>query len=187
MRKYNKLIALLLAVVMAAVLIGCGGGSGGNEPTTQATPGPADNTGNQVDTPPEIVDAAPLDFGGRNFKLGNWWEDNDAEEGPPANLREEEFREYRDYIFDKHNFTWRTFNIGGWGDAYMEMFVTATMSGDHPCDLYIMAANWAFTLMNQGLLFDFNTLDNFDINDPLWNTSTMRLFTRDDGSVYAIA
>jgi len=178
MRKYKKLLALLLTVVMTAGLIGCGGGNGTTDSEPQATP--ADTGKQTVDSTPGVASEPVRNLHGMEIIVSRWWD-------PPSfinNLRQEEWNEYLEEIFTKHNFTWTDINLTGWG-AYLELFTTSTMAQDPAADLYIMSPAWATQLMNQGMLLPLNTLESIDVFSSKFNQAVIEAFTK-DGNVYAL-
>ena len=201
-KNVKKWIVLIAAFAMAfGIMASCrrsdnegtsGGAANQGAQTTTPTPTQADQGGTQTEdtqtdtSASDDIAATPLrDFNGRAFSIGDWWTNNDAEEEPPTTLREEQWRDYRDDVFDRYNFTMRQMSVGGWGE-HMELYTTSVMAGDPVADIFIMSTSWAAQLMSQGLLYPINTVESVNLNQAKWNSSISDLFTGPDGSVYGI-
>ena len=164
----KRLTALLLVMLLIVSMV-----AACNKDNNAQTPSPTENTGTGDGPGPVVPGGTFRDLGGLEIIVSDWWSDNEAVEGPALNLRDEEWREYRDMIFEEANFTLRRENIGGWGDSYMELFTTTAMANDWRADVYIMQADWAFNLMKQGLLYPLDTIDSLNLSDAKWNQAAM--------------
>ena len=186
--KHNamKWIAILVMVTMLMGLGACSAGKPAQEPvsvsTAQDTAVKSDNVETEASTASEKIPVK--DLGGMNIVVADWWTNNDAEEEPPANLREEELRNYRNDIFNTYNFTLKQKSICGWGD-YLETFTTSVMAQNPSADIFVMGSGWAMSLLSQGLLYPLNTLDSIDLHESKWNSTVTDIFTS-KGNAYVI-
>ena len=179
MRKSTKqTIAKVAALVLAAsALTACdtAGGTG-----TETTTAPADTTAaTEATTTEATTTEAPIptrDLGGIDIVVGNWWEGEPAE---PVTKLEQDTQAYRDMIQEQNNFTISVQNLTGWG-SYMEFYVTNTMAGDTPADVYIMDQQFVSQPLANNLMYDLATIESFDFSKPKWNEGIKQLMTKGD-------
>jgi ABC-type glycerol-3-phosphate transport system substrate-binding protein len=189
-----KMASLLLAVIMILGMAAACGGSATPSSTPATTAAATDAPAAEPEAPaaePEAPAAEPAaepeapaaeepnaaevaadkpNLEGREIIVADWWTDNEAVEGPPPNLREESWREYRDGILEEYNFKWTRQNIAAW-DNYLELFTTSVMAGEPAADIFIMSSPWAWQLQKQGLLYPLNTLESINLQDPKWTSA----------------
>lgn len=186
-KRIIKLMGFMLAVsMMIGMLAACGGGDKEEpvnaDPTAAPTEAPDVDDKDEATATPEPTEA-PKDLGGKTIVIGDWWTtDPDPE---PANQREEDTFAYRDEFMAKHNFTITRANLGTWTE-YQEIVQTSIMGGDPAADIFVMYNSFIAAPLQQGLLYQLDTLENLNFDDEKWNQVVRDMMTM-DGHTYGMA
>lgn len=202
----KKVLAASLATVMTVGLAACG-----NEPapTTGSDTPSSDTTSSAEQSTPEESSAEEstpeessseeevspyttltdengnvYDLGGMEIILRDWWT---GEPGEPANDFEEAREEYRDWIQETYNFTFKQQAISDWGSAPKDFVDYATTGGEENY-IFIIREDAATTAaIDTGLMYDLATLDCLDFSEAKWRgeAGVHTLMSRGD-SIYAM-
>lgn len=185
---FKKLLGLMLTVVMlVSLLTACGKSDDTVEtadPTTAPTTAPTDEAEEEEEpvatpTPTE----APKDLQGTTITIADWWTTDPNPE--PTNKREEDTQKYREEFMEKYNFTITRANLGTWQE-YQEVVVSSIMAGDPLADIFVMDQKFVAAPLQQGLLYQMDTLENFDFSEEKWNPQVKSMMTM-DGHIYGMA
>ena len=128
----------------------------------------------------------PIDLGGMEIVVRDWWSVGNP--GIPLNDYEEARQEYRDWIQETYNFTFKEQAISTWGDAPMD-FVDYVMSGGdyHNYVFALRSDDVTANAFHEGLMYDLASLDCLDFeHDPIFiRNGVDELYSRGD-SIYAM-
>lgn len=193
MKNYKKVIALLMAASMTASLAACGSktdgdtqssGGGDNKPSNDDK-AQTDNSGdnNSEEEKPgaytgiKDADGNPIDLGGMEIIIRDWWSDPDAV-GEPSNGYEEAQKAYRDWIQETYKFTIKEQAISGWDDVFTDLQDYVTTGGDENNYVFTMRLDGTlFQQMNSDLYYDLSTLDLIDMGGEKWDQTVRDLGT----------
>lgn len=168
------MLGLLLVLTM---VVGMFSACGKKNPDT-----PTDGDGVTPTTTEEPTPAEEArDLGGKTIQFANWWYTGPTD---PTTQKEEDTLAYREEIQQKYNFNWEEVNIGTWGE-YQEIMVTSVITGDPAADIFVMDQSFVGQPLQQGLLYDLNTLKSFDFSDEKWSSQITKLMSVGD-SVYGM-
>lgn len=181
----KKVIAASLATVMTVGLAACG-----NEPASSVGNDTPDNSTEQQSaqeqssdeqgTPEESSseeEVSPYtvltddngnvyDLGGMEIILRDWWSSGNPDD--PTNDYEEAREEYRDWIQETYNFTFKQQAISDWGSAPQDLVDYASAGGDENYLFIVREAAPTTAAIDKGLLYDLATLDCLDFSEAKW-------------------
>lgn len=202
----KKVIAASLATVMTVGLAACGNEpaptTGSDTPDTSSVqPSSEETTPSQQESTPEesSSEEEPVspytiltdengnvyDLGGMEIILRDWWSGDPAE---PNSDFEEALDEYRDWIQETYNFTFKQQAISDWGSAPQD-FVDYASTGDDGNNYIFILREAAPTTaaIDSGLMYDLATLDCLDFSEAKWrgNVGVHTLMSRGN-SIYAM-
>ena len=190
MQKIAKraLSVMLVLALSISMLTACGKKvDDSNAPAT--TPGETttntDTSSNDTEeaTPTEVAEEEPIDLGGMEIIVGDWWSPQETPE--PRNQKEEDTLAYRNEVMKKYNFTIKQVGITDWG-GMQELFTTSVMADDPAAQVFLLGWGWIAQPMANGLLYDLSTLKSFDFTEDKWIKYIIDLMTF-GGSVYGMA
>lgn len=183
----KKVIAASLATVMTVGLAACGnepaqtGGTdaSGNSDTgnvEQSTPDASNDeqSAPEESSPEEEVSPYTVltdengnvyDLGGMEIILRDWWS---GEPEDPSNDYEEARDEYREWIQETYNFTFKQQAISDWGSAPQDLVDYASAGGDENYIFIVREAAPTTAAIDKGLLYDLATLDCLDFSEAKW-------------------
>lgn len=173
---FKRVMAAASATVMAMSLAACGNTA---QPAAEAPAEPAETTEAAAETAEVVEEVAeeevspytvitddsgnPIDLGGMEIIIRDWWSGDPAE---PANDYEEAREEWRDWIQETYNFTIKQTAISDWGSTPAD-FVDYATTGDDANYVFIIRDDPAITsAMASGLMYDLSTLDCLDFSQP---------------------
>ncbi|MDE5950577.1 MAG: extracellular solute-binding protein, partial [Acetatifactor sp.] len=200
----KKVIAASLATVMTVGLAACGNEpaptTGSDTPDTnsvqESTPDastPEESTPEESSSEEEVSPYTVLtdengnvyDLGGMEIILRDWWSGDPAE---PNSDFEEALDEYRDWIQETYNFTFKQQAISDWGSAPQD-FVDYASTGDDGNNYIFILREAAPTTaaIDSGLMYDLATLDCLDFSEAKWrgDVGVHTLMSRGN-SIYAM-
>lgn len=122
-------------------------------------------------------DGKPVDLGGMEIIIGDWWS---GEPVPPATAAEEATEEYRQWIQETYNFKIRQIAVSGWEDN-PDFFTNYVTTGGPENYVFIMRPEVVATPMTNGLFYDLATLKALDFTKEKWNKSVMDVMSRGEG------
>ncbi|MBD5529168.1 MAG: extracellular solute-binding protein [Lachnospiraceae bacterium] len=181
----KKVIAASLATVMTVGLAACGnepaqtGGSDTAEPGSveQSTPDastpeestPEESSSEEEEVSPYTVltdeNGNVYDLGGMEIILRDWWTGDPSD---PTNDYEEARDEYREWIQETYNFTFKQQAISDWGSAPEDFVNYASTGGEENYIFIVREAAATTAAMNSGLMYDLSTLDCLDFSEAKW-------------------
>ena len=125
----------------------------------------------------------PVDLGGMDVVIRDWWSGDPAE---PTNDYEEAREEYRDWIQETYNFTIKQEAISDWTSAPADFVDYATSGGDENY-IFILHDDPAITsALSSGLMYDLSTLDCLDFSAAKFQRNKLHeQYSRGD-SIYAM-
>ena len=203
----NVTVAITLAA-MAMSTVGCGGQAApaATEPAAEEAPAveeapaeeaveeeaPAEEEAVEEEVAEEeespytvITDDAgnPIDLGGMDIIIRNWWSGDPAE---PQNDYEEAVQEWRDWIQETYNFTIKEQAISDWGSTPADFVDYATTGGDENY-IWILRDDPAITsAMANGLMYDLSTLDCLDFSAPKFQKNKLHEQYSKGDEIYAM-
>lgn len=200
-KSVTRLLAAAISVTMlAAVMTGCG--SGTDTPAADAdTQAPAAD-GEQADADADgeaadsesadgytvITDADgnPIDLGGMEIIIRNWWSPEEPEE--PKNAYEEAVAEWRDWCMETYNFKIRELGISSYDSAAEDFVNYATTGGDENYLFQLHADGSLVSAMYSGLMTDLSKLDCLDFSEEKWQGKVDELYSIGDAkyAMYAL-
>jgi ABC-type glycerol-3-phosphate transport system substrate-binding protein len=154
----------LSVLVMAAVLVSCGG---------------------KKEAAAVVVGR---DLGGMDIVIGNWWGNWDAFAMEGSSAEEERTVEWRRKIQQDGNFKIREANISSW-DEMPQVAATSILASQPAASIFVLQPSWVVALYNQGLLYPVSDCPSVDFSQrtPVdWNVDTQNGFTF-DGKSYAFS
>lgn len=199
----KKVIAASLATVMTVGLAACGNeaaptdgsntpDTGSAEPSNQeqsAAPeesvAPEESSAEEEVSPYTVLtdeNGNVYDLGGMEIILRDWWSGDPAE---PTNDYEEARQEYRDWIQETYNFTFKSQAISDWASAPQDFVDYATAGGEENYIFILREAAPTTSAMNQGLMYDLATLDCLDFSEAKWSAGVHKLMSKGD-SIYCM-
>lgn len=177
----KRLLALcLIAVMMVAVIAGCGQKAEqppadqppAEQPTEQPTEQPA--APEEPEPEPEVV----KDLGGRVIKVAAWW-DMTPQGGSPSGDR---LVARREEMEQKYNFKFEYVNVP-W-DQTVETYSSSVMAGEPFADIATLEDNWIIGLATSGYVTPLDSY--FDFNQDKWDQVTKSVSTI-DGQTYGMS
>ena len=207
-RKLNsKAMPIILAASMAMSMAACTNGGqqpAGGEPTaapTGETPTGGEVGGTGEDQPtaapdenadpyPVITDADgnPIDLGGINIVIRDWWTNPD--DLLPENAQnefDEAVAEYRIWAQEKYNFTMTQTAISDWGSTPADFVDYVTSGGDDTNYIFIVRDDPAIAqAMASGLMYDLSKLDCLDFSQPKFTSNLLHKQYTYKGGIYAM-
>ena len=165
MAKLKKLTALLMTVILAASLAGCGGDT--EEDTTQGTTqgttqAEATTEGTDAEDPTESADAEDdkypaFDMGGRTIRVAMWWDryydsgDTDVNDNPSVTNVEQAQMQLDNLrrIEDKYNAKLEFVNLS-W-NGMIESINTSIAAGNPEFDIYTIDLQFGVSALANGL------------------------------------
>lgn len=172
--KIKKLVSFLFILAMVFSLAACGNKENGKETDAGTTPAPstsedADKPDDPAPTEEPVVDKYPaFDFGGREIKVGLWWdyyytsEHTDISDDPglsnpeTAQMRLDNVRR----IEEKYNVKIKFVNLG-W-EGIIESINTSITAGTPECDIYYTDLQFGIPAAVNGLAQDLTSFVSAD-------------------------
>ncbi|MCQ2493723.1 MAG: extracellular solute-binding protein [Lachnospiraceae bacterium] len=194
----KKLLAVALSAGMALSLAACTSADDNTGVDTPADPGQTVNPdggdgGADVDVPVEkytvITDADgnPIDLGGMEIIVRDWFSDAEGNVAPAANDFEEARDEWREWIQETYNFTIKQCGMSQWGDVITDFVDYVSTDGDDNNYVFIMREDKAFTsAIAEGLVYDLSTLDCLDFTSKKFTINKCHEQFTLGGGVYAM-
>lgn len=195
----SKLLAASLATIMTAGMVGCGNEKAAEDVSaadtqTEATEAPAETTTETEETaseetvaPSYVVrkdaDGNPIDLGGMEIIIRDWWTAD--EEVEPTNAFEEAREEYYDWIQETYNFKIKQVAISDWASVPEDFLNYTTSGGDENYIFILRPGSELVAAMNSGLMYDLSTLDCLDFSEDKWGSRVHELMER-DGAIYGM-
>lgn len=125
----------------------------------------------------------PIDLGGMDIIIRNWWSGDPAE---PTNDYEEARDEYRQWIQDTYNFTIKEQAISDWGSTPQDFVDYATTGGDENY-IFILRDDPAITsALANGLMYDLSKLDCLDFTDAKFTRNKLHEQYAKGDAIYAM-
>ena len=125
----------------------------------------------------------PIDLGGMDIVIRNWWSGDPAE---PTNDYEEARDEYREWIQETYNFTIKEQAISDWGSTPADFVDYATTGGDENY-VWVLRDDPAITsALSSGLMYDLSTLDCLDFSAPKFARNKLHEQYSKGDSIYAM-
>lgn len=200
----KKLIAASLVTAMSVSMVGCGNdaNTAGNqsseaESSVESSAEQASDSSEEasVESSSEeedlgqytvITDADgnPIDLGGMEIIIRDWWSSGEEEEA--KNAYEEARNEYRDWIQETYNFTIKEIAISDWGSTPEDFATYAATGGDENYIFTLRQGSELTAAMNNGLMYDLATLDCLDFSEEKWNTNGLHEFMTKGDSIYGM-
>ena len=208
----SKVMSIALTAAMALSLAAC---SSGND--TSNTPAPADTTGSSdtatetapADTTTEPVadatepveevepytvytdaDGNPIDLGGMEIVVRDWWTDPEGDSyfrNNPQNEYEEARAEYVDWVEEKYNFKLVQKAISDWGSTPADFVDDVTSGGDGTNYVWIVRDSQEIAqAMATGLMYDLSKLDCLDFSEEFFTANKVHEQYTYKGGIYAM-
>lgn len=200
----KRVIATALVSAMAVSAAGCGNNA---QPTTTDDTAATPETQIQADatatdaTPETTVepeteetpwqyqvitdaDGNPIDLGGMEIVLRDWWTAD--EETEPANAYEEAREEYLDWIQETYNFTIKQVAISSWASTPEDFANYATTGGDENYIFILRQGSELVAAMNSGLMYDLSKLDCLDFSEEKWGNGVHEVLSK-NGAIYGMS
>ena len=125
----------------------------------------------------------PVDLGGMDIVIRDWWSGDPAE---PTNDYEEAREEYREWIQETYNFTISQQAISDWASTPADFVDYATSGGDENY-VFILRDDPAITsALSSGLMYDLATLDCLDFSAPKFQRNKLHEQYSKGDSIYAM-
>lgn len=199
MKNVKKLMAASLATVMTVSVAGCGntasepaGNSSAAESSSaaeasSAAEGTSEAAGTEAAegegelgqyTVITDADGNPVDLGGMEIIIRDWWSEDKEEE--PSNAYEEAREEYYDWIQETYNFTIKRVAISSWASTPEDFVNYATSGGDENYLFVLRQGSELVSAMNSGLMYDLSTLDCLDFSEAKWRSGIHEMMSKGD-------
>ena len=129
-------------------------------------------------------DGNPIDLGGMDIIIRDWWSGDPAE---PTNDYEEARQEWREWIQETYNFTIKEQAISDWGSTPQDFVDYATTGGDENYVFILRPDPTTTSAMSSGLMYDLSTLDCLDFSTAKFQSNKNHvLYSRGD-AIYGMA
>lgn len=186
----KKVIALVLAGTMVAGLTACGEKT---PPETKAPETPTEATkgaeGDQdIYTVIKDENGNPLDFGGMQLVIRDWWSGSDPDENfanrvVPNDEFSEAQEEYRQWLMETYNFTVTNCGLLTEGSQDENFTTYVTNGGDDNYYIFTLQKKGSlYSCIDNGLLYDLNTLEPLDFTEPQWEKNIKAATTKGDST-----
>ncbi|MBP5197580.1 MAG: extracellular solute-binding protein [Lachnospiraceae bacterium] len=179
----KKLMALLLAGVMAVATVGCGGkqAASTDTPANDSTETVVNGEGNVEETEAPTSSEPSYDFGGRVVRIGSYY---DMTPDPSQNEFSRAYAERIKFVEDNYNCKIEFVNLG---EDYEKAYITSVLSGTPVCDVgYILTYRLLPSLIEGGIAYPISDLGVIDFNAPQYSKPVTEACTY-EGKVYALA
>ena len=196
----KKVVAAVSAAAMAMSMAACGGAEA-TAPAADTADTPATEVADTAEATEEVedveaeeeevspytiitdADGNPIDLGGMEIIIRDWWSGDPAE---PTNDYEEARDEYREWIQETYNFTIKQQAISDWGSTPQD-FVDYATTGDDNNYVFILRDDPAITsAMASGLMYDLSTLDCLDFSAPKFMRNKLHQQYSKGDEIYAM-
>ncbi len=179
MNTLKKLVCLVLSLAMLFALAACGGttdedGDTGNDSSTgnndSSTGNNDSSTGNNDsstgnDTEEEVDELEGIDFGGRVFKIGSYY---DMTPDPSESALKEALANRIAEVEEKCNCTIEFVQIDG---DYMSEYVTSVLAGDPIVDIgYVVTYRLLPSLIEGGIAYPLSQCEALDLSEYKWRS-----------------
>ncbi|MBR1440605.1 MAG: extracellular solute-binding protein [Lachnospiraceae bacterium] len=190
----KKVTAAITLAAMTMSAVACGDTQPAAEqtpaadqtPAAESTAAPAETAAAEEAADDGIIkdaDGNPIDLGGMEIIIRDWWSGDPAE---PQNDYEEAVQEWRDYIQETYNFTVKQTAISDWGSTPQDFVDYATTGGDENY-VFILRDDPAITsAMANGLMYDLSTLDCLDFSQDKFQKNKLHEQYSKGNSIYAM-
>ncbi len=174
----QKVLALVLAVILAFAMTACGGENaptetGGNQGNASAgsTDGSQEDEGGKSDSPENSeassqgsqTEEPEYDFGGRVFRIGSYY---DMTPDPESNAVNAALAERIAYVEENYNCTIEFVDLG---DDYIDDYTNTVLAGDPIVDIgYAITTTVLPNLIEGGIVYPISDLDTIDLSEYKW-------------------
>ncbi len=132
------------------------------------------------------ADGNPIDLGGMEIIIRDWWSDPEGIAPEPTNDYEEAVADYRDWIQETYNFTIKQQGISDWGST-PEDFANYVTGGDQGENyIWVLRSDAIGSALGSGLLYDLSTLDCLDFSLPKFQNNKVAENYTVGGGTYAM-
>ena len=189
----KKVLAAATAAAMGLTAVACG--------NTAEAPAPAPEADAAEETAEATEDVAaeeeevspytvitdengdPIDLGGMEIIIRNWWSGDPAE---PTNDYEEARDEWREWFQETYNFTIKEQAISDWGSTPQDFVDYATTGGEENY-IFVLRDDPAVTsAMANGLMYDLATLDCLDFSAQKFQNNLLHTQYAKGDSIYCM-
>jgi len=130
------------------------------------------------------ADGNPIDLGGMEIVIRDWWSGDPAE---PANDYEEARDEWREWIQETYNFTIKQTAISDWGSTPQDFVDYVTTGGDDNNYVFILRNDPAIVSgMSNGLMYDLASLDCLDFSADKFQKNLLHEQYAKGSEIYAM-
>lgn len=196
MKKFQRVVTLLLVIAMVWGLTGCGTKTNNKQDnntvkdTSVEVTDDADTTTDTVDEELGYGGVSILkdengnvyDLGGMEIIVADWWSSGEETEAETA--QEEATAEYRKWIQETYNFKIKQVAVGDWG-THPEEFINFATTGGEENYVYILNQGSLAAPLKSGLFYDLSTLDCLNFEEDKWVDEIKELMTK-DGGIYGM-
>ncbi len=135
------------------------------------------------------ADGNPVDLGGMEIIIRDWWSDPDYNyRTNPTTPFEEERAEYVDWAEKTYNFTIKETYISDWGSTPEDYINYVMAGGDDKNYLWVVRSSLEISnAMQMGLMYDLSTLDCLDFSKKLFTSNKVNEQYGYKGSVFAMS
>ena len=189
----KKVLAAATAAAMGLTAVACG--------NTAEAPAPAPEADAAEETAEATEDVAaeeeevspytvitdengdPIDLGGMEIIIRNWWSGDPAE---PTNDYEEARDEWREWFQETYNFSIKEQAISDWGSTPQDFVDYATTGGEENY-IFVLRDDPAVTsAMANGLMYDLATLDCLDFSAQKFQNNLLHTQYAKGDSIYCM-
>ncbi len=201
-----KVTSVALTAAMAMTVTACGGSTAApaepaaepaaeepaaeapaaEEPAAEATEAPAEEEEVSPYTVLKDADGNPIDLGGIDVVIRDWWTGEDNEMTNPKNELDEARKEYREWAMETYNFNLVQQQISDWGSTPADFVDYVTTGGDDTNYVWIVRDSPEIAgAMASGLLYDLSKT-GLDFNDEFFTANKVNEQYTYKGGVYAM-
>ncbi|MBQ7359084.1 MAG: extracellular solute-binding protein [Lachnospiraceae bacterium] len=185
MKTVKRFMATVLATAMTMSVAACGNNAPADAPASSDPVESKEESSEVVESSEEDLGAYtvikdengnPIDLGGIEVIVRDWWSPAEAEE--PKNAYEEARQEYRDWIQETYNFTIKNVGISSWASTPEDFANYATTGGDEHYVFVLRQGSELVSAMNSKLMYDLSTLDCLDFSEDKWKDGVHNMFSK---------
>ncbi len=131
------------------------------------------------------ADGNPIDLGGMQIILKDWWSDPKAE---PSNEYEQAKADYRDWAMETYNFEMIQSGDYGWGNCLDEVIEYASKPATDEYVLYTVRSDPKLgEIFKKGYVYDLSTLDCLDFSNTKYAQNDITTLCTYKGKIYGMS
>lgn len=202
----KKVVAAMTMAAMTMSMVACGSSNASSDAPaadTSADTQAADTTTEAADTSTETAEAEPeeeeseyevitdadgnpIDLGGMELIIRDWWSDAEGNAPEPANAFEEDRQAWREWAEETYNFTVKEMGMSGWDTTPEDYANYVTGGGDDNYYVWRLRDDAMGSALASGLMYDLSTLDCLDFSEPMFTKNKCNVQYTIGGGTYAM-